>query len=58
MAEETIFRRQDIPIGDRTITLQYKPIVDIFKFNEAPYIIIGSSMSGKTKIRITCRLRK
>lgn len=50
MAEETIFRRQDIPIGDRTITLQYKPIIDIFKFNEAPYIIIGSSMSGKTTL--------
>ena len=50
MTEETFFRRQDIPIGDRTITLQYKPIVEIFKFNEAPYIIIGSSNSGKTTL--------
>ena len=50
MSEETIFRRQDVPMGERTITLQYKPITEIFKFNEAPYIIVGASTSGKTTL--------
>lgn len=50
MSEETIFRRQDVPMGERTITLQYKPITEIFRFNEAPYIIVGASTSGKTTL--------
>lgn len=52
MAEETIFRRQDIPMGEKVITLQYKPITDIFKFGEPPQIIIGASTSGKTTLCI------
>ena len=50
MTEDIIFRRQDVPMGERTITLQYKPITEIFKFNEAPYIIVGASTSGKTTL--------
>lgn len=50
MSEETIFRRQEITLGEKVITLQYKPISEIFKFEEPPYIIVGASTSGKTTL--------
>lgn len=52
MSEETIFRRQEVQMGERTITLQFQPITEIFKFNEAPYIIVGASTAGKTTLCI------
>lgn len=50
MSEETIFRRQEVALGEKVITLQYKPINEIFKFEEPPYIIVGASTSGKTTL--------
>ena len=52
MSEETIFRRQDIPMGEKMVSLVYKPITEIFKFGEPPQIIIGASTSGKTTLCI------
>lgn len=52
MSDEVIFRRQEVAMGEKTITLQYKPITEIFKFEEPPYIIIGASTSGKTTLCI------
>ena len=52
MTEETIFRRQEVAMGEKVITLQYKPITEIFKFEEPPYIIVGASTSGKTTLCI------
>ena len=50
MSEETIFRRQEVALGEKVITLQYKPITEIFKFEEPPFIIVGASTSGKTTL--------
>ena len=48
--EDVIFRKQEIAFGDRTITLQFKPITDVFRFGEPPYIIVGVSTAGKTTL--------
>ena len=32
------------------ITLQFKPVIDVFKFGEPPYIIVGISTAGKTTL--------
>lgn len=50
MSEDSIFRKQEIPLGDRVITLQFKPITEVFKFEEPPYIIVGVSTAGKTTL--------
>lgn len=47
---ESFFRKQDIVIKDRAITLEQKPIEEIFKFNSQPYIIVGISGCGKTTL--------
>ena len=52
MSDEVIFRRQEVPMGEKVLTLQYKSITEIFKFEEPPYIIIGASTSGKTTLCI------
>lgn len=48
--EESIFRKVEIPLGDKTITLEFKQITDIFKFNTPPYIVIGVTTAGKTTL--------
>lgn len=48
--EENIFRKQEISLGDKVITLEFKQITDIFKFNTPPYIVIGVTTAGKTTL--------
>lgn len=48
--EQPIFRKQEVPFGDRVINLEFKPIKEIFKFNDPPYIIVGVSTAGKTTL--------
>lgn len=48
--EDTIFRKTEVPIGDKVITLEFKKITDIFKFNTPPYIIVGITTAGKTTL--------
>lgn len=48
--EDTIFRKTEIPLGDKVITLEFKQITDIFKFNTPPYIVIGVTTAGKTTL--------
>lgn len=49
---ETFFRKQDLIIKDRVISLEQKSIEDIFRFNQQPYIIVGVSGCGKTTLCI------
>lgn len=49
--EEGFFRKREIAIrDDKKIMLEYKPIVEIFKFKTPPYIIVGVTTSGKTTL--------
>ena len=48
--EDTIFRKTEVPIGDKVITLEFKKITDIFKFNTPPYIVVGITTAGKTTL--------
>lgn len=48
--EQPIFRKQEIPLGDKVITLEFKQITDIFKFNTPPYIVVGITTAGKTTL--------
>lgn len=50
--QQPIFRKQEIPLGDKIIKLEFKPITEIFRFNEPPYIIVGVSGGGKTTLCI------
>lgn len=48
----TVFREKEIAIGNRFLSLKKKDISEIFKFKQPPYIIIGTTGSGKTKLSI------
>ena len=48
--EANIFRKQEVQIGDKMLTLEFKPITNIFKFNTPPYIVIGVTTAGKTTL--------
>ena len=48
--EDTIFRKTEVPIGDKVISLEFKKITDIFKFNTPPYIVVGITTAGKTTL--------
>ena len=48
----TFFRKQEISVKDKVITIEQKSIEDIFKFNSQPYIIVGASGGGKTTLCI------
>ena len=45
-----MFRETEIQVEDKTIVLKQEPIDSIFKFGSQPYIILGTSGSGKTKL--------
>lgn len=48
---DSIFRRCTVPVNNsRSVNVEFKPITDIFRFNQPPYIIVGSSTSGKTTL--------
>jgi len=57
MSEKPVFRTQDIKVGDKNVELAFKPVEEIFQFNKPPYIIIGSSTSGKTTLCIDLLLK-
>lgn len=46
------FRKQEIALKDKAVTLEQKPITEIFKFNSQPYICCGLSGCGKTTLCI------
>lgn len=48
----SFFRKQEIVLKDKAITLEQRPIEEIFKFNSQPYIVCGLSASGKTTLCI------
>lgn len=48
--EDIIFRKTEIPLGDKVITLEFKQITDIFRFNTPPYIVVGVTTAGKTTL--------
>ncbi len=48
----TFFRKQEISVKDKVVTIEQKSIEDIFKFNSQPYIIVGTSGCGKTTLCI------
>lgn len=47
-----IFREETIRINGEDRVLKQKKIEDIFKFNEPPFVCVGSSGAGKTTIAI------
>ena len=49
---EVFFRKQDIIVKDKAITIEQKSIEDVFKFDSQPYIIVGASGGGKTTLCI------
>ena len=50
-SSSTIFRDKDITIGPgKHFILKKKSVEDIFKFDSPPYIILGQSGCGKTKL--------
>ena len=48
--DDSIFRKTELNVGDKLITLEFKKITDIFKFNNPPYIIVGVTTAGKTTL--------
>ena len=50
MSNNIVFRKQEILAKDKKITLEQRPIEEIFKFNSQPYIIVGISGCGKTTL--------
>lgn len=47
---EPDFRKTDVTVKDRVITLQQQPIEKIFVFSTQPYIVVGLSGCGKTTL--------
>lgn len=49
-----VFRKVDILLSstDQNITLEEKPLDEVFKFRQPPYIIFGASGSGKTVLSL------
>lgn len=47
---EIIFRHCEIPVKDKTISLEQKTVSEIFQFNTQPYVIVGTSGGGKTTL--------
>ena len=45
-----MFREVEIQVEDKTLVLKQEPIDNIFQFNVQPYVILGTSGSGKTKL--------
>lgn len=45
-----MFREVEIQVEDKTLVLKQEPIDNIFQFNSQPYVILGTSGSGKTKL--------
>ena len=43
-----IYRTEPIQIENETINLEYRPIKDIFKDDDAPYLAVGVTQGGKT----------
>ena len=48
----SIFREKEIAVGNRMISIKKKDITEIFQFGQPPYIIVGTTGSGKTKLSI------
>ena len=44
------FRNQQLSTQNGIIRLQYKPVKDLFKFSEPPYVAIGATKGGKTTL--------
>ena len=44
------FRDRSFTYANGTITLRYKPVRELFKFNEPPYVAIGATKGGKTTL--------
>lgn len=52
MSNDKPFRKQLIQIETGDISIEAKPLTEIFKFNTQPYLIFGVSGSGKTTIAL------
>lgn len=46
------FRTEEIKIDNEVIDLEFRPVEDIFKPNEAPYLAVGMTEGGKTTMCI------
>lgn len=49
---QNIFRGDKIEINKKIYDLEFKPIKDIFKFDDTPYLCIGMSKGGKTTFAV------
>lgn len=47
-----IFRDQVIQVDDKTITVSKKPVEEIFKFGDKPYLAVSQSGGGKSTLAI------
>jgi hypothetical protein len=49
---QTVFRDTTVLFDNESLVLSKKPINEIFKFGQAPYIICGTTNSGKTTLAL------
>ena len=49
---QNIFRGDKIEINKKIYDLEFRPVKDIFKFDDTPYLCIGKSKGGKTTFAV------